>query len=307
MRSTFHIVHRLSFVLVLLAGSCAKDNNPVNNPQPPCIYCPVDFALIDFEPAWSPDGRTIAYVHGDREPGKSGIYLINPDGSNKRQFYASPGASAPSWSPDGQWIAFHDQAQVYKIKSNGDSLTQLTFEGRNFFPAWSPDGQWIAYDKSLADASGPAGIWRMKRDGTSKQALFGGAFPAWHPNKNELLGVVGTSPTSIWKRFVRYSLFQSRIIDTLAAVAGAGNYYPVYSPDGTKIAFTSQLPNSRPQIWVMRVDGTELRQLTETQGYSCDWSPDGEWLVYTDSRASNGRLWVMRKDGTMKRQLTFNN
>lgn len=55
----------------------------------------------------------------------------------------------------------------------------------------------------------------------------------------------------------------------------------------------------------MKADGTDLKQLTNTQGYSCDWSPDGSKIVYTDSRAVNGRLWIMNADGSNKDQLTF--
>ena len=56
---------------------------------------------------------------------------------------------------------------------------------------------------------------------------------------------------------------------------------------------------------IMNSDGTNQKQLTVTQGYSCDWSPDGEWIVYTDSRAVNGMLWIMRKDCRNKHQITF--
>lgn len=312
--------HLLAFIIIAFAlNSCKDKGNPVNGdkpngenpPCPPFFPCPPNFRVTDVEPAWSPDGKLIAYVHGDAEPGRSGIYIIKPSGENKRLWYASAGVGSPSWSPDGEWIVFHDHAQIYKRKFNGDSLIQLTTEGRNFFPAWSPDpgggagGQWIAYDRSLADASGPGGVWIMKPHGTQKRFVFGGAFPAWHPNRQSLLAVIGTSPTSIWKRFVCYYPFQTVQPETLSAVVGNDNLYPNYSPDGTKIAFTSQPPNGWPQIWVMSADGTNLTQLTTAQGYTCDWSPDGEWIVYTDSRAINGRLWIMRKDGSEKHQLTF--
>lgn len=55
----------------------------------------------------------------------------------------------------------------------------------------------------------------------------------------------------------------------------------------------------------MNADGSDLKQLTNTQAYSCDWSPDGTHIVYTDSRAGNGRLWIMEENGSNKRQLTF--
>jgi|GEM_PF-4187979 Periplasmic component of the Tol biopolymer transport system len=85
----------------------------------------------------------------------------------------------------------------------------------------------------------------------------------------------------------------------------ATDYYPRTSIGG-KIIFTSEhkLINGA-QIWSMGLDGSDLKQLTDTQGYSCAWSPDGKYIVYTDSRRENGRLWVMDGDGKNKRQLTF--
>jgi TolB protein len=271
----------------------------------PTLICPADFRVKDYEPAWSPDGKLIAYVHGDKEPGKSGIYLIEPGGKNNRLWYAGPLVGSPRWSPDGEWIVFHNNGNIYKRKLTGGSAVQLTNQGENFFPDWSPDGKWIVYDRVLADHSGPAGIWIMKNNGTEKQSIFGGAFPTWHPNGKSILAVIGVSPTSGWTIFVTYYPFQSISPDTLDVVKENANYYPRYSTDGTQITFTSQPDGDFPQIWVMNSDGTNARQLTTTQGYTSDWSPDGEWIVYTDTRAVSGRLWIMRKDGTDKRQLTF--
>ena len=246
------------------------------------------------------------YFKGD----SAGFWLINPDGTNKRKIFPYR-LDTPAWSPDGNWIAFGAGAQIFKMRFTGNgfdtsTITQLTFEGRNFFPAWSPDGQWIAYDRSLADSSGPGGIWRMKSDGTSKQALFGGAFPAWHPNGTILLGVVGTSPTSIWKRFVRYDLSQSRVTDTLSAVVGNDNQHPRYSPDGTKIAFWSN-----GNLWIMDSTGSNLRQLT-THGVDVTfgWSPRENKIVYThyqsrDWTMSNGVLWLLDVRTGTAAQLTF--
>ncbi len=82
------------FVLLVMIGGC-KDEKIVGI-DPPCIDCPFDFRLTDFEPAWSPDGKTIAYVHGDTADGKTGIYLIDTFGMNKKMFYASGRAYSPA-------------------------------------------------------------------------------------------------------------------------------------------------------------------------------------------------------------------
>ncbi len=94
------------FAIILAFGSCR--DNPVANKD-------LDFRLTDFEPSWSPDGRTIAYVHGDTVNGKTGIYLINVDGTDNRIIYSSASAYSPDWSPDGKWIAFSDNAQIFKV------------------------------------------------------------------------------------------------------------------------------------------------------------------------------------------------
>lgn len=138
---------------------------------PPCIDCPFDFRLTDFEPAWSPDGSTIAYVHGDTVSSLTGIWLTDTSGTNKQIIYASARAYSPSWSPDGQWIAFSDGGDIYKIKLNGDSLTQLTDNGSNFFPAWSPDGQWIAYDSNNESNNGMNSIWIMNTNGAQNRRI----------------------------------------------------------------------------------------------------------------------------------------
>jgi Tol biopolymer transport system component len=312
MRFTLYLA--VLFTLLLLFSTCKDKGNPVddrppnggNPPCPPYFFCPPDFRVTDYEPAWSPNGTTIAYAHGDTVPGKTGIYFIEPSGQNKRLWYASVGAGAPSWSPDGAWIAFHDGAQIYKRKLNGENLTQLTTEGRNFFPAWSPDGLWLAYDSNVNDPRGANVIWKMLAGGSGKRDISQHGvgewrMPNWSPNGRRIAH----------QRYVGVGAPEVVTMDTSGGDEVRLTFddrfdgYPKYSPDGTRIAFTSQPSNGSPQIWVMNADGTNPRQLTTTQGYTCDWSPDGEWIVYTDSRAVNGRLWIMRKDGSGKRQLTF--
>jgi Tol biopolymer transport system component len=304
----YNALNKILYLCIMLFFLYAcKDK--VNGPTDPCIDCPIDFRVTDFEPAWSPDGNTIAYVHGDTIPGKTGIYLINLDGTNKRLWHSSASAYAPSWSPDGEWIIFSDQSQIFKMKVNGDSLTQLTFEGRNFFPDWSPNGQWITFDSNNDSPNGMNFIWIMKSDGSDKERIAYDPssgeirMPNWSPDGNKIVHqkYIGIGSPEI---FTMDSFGNNAIRLTYNEKFDS---YPRYSPNGNLIAFTSypQGLASQTQIWVMDTSGSNLNQLTTTQGYTCDWSPDGEWIVYTDSRAVSGRLWIMRKDGSDKQQLTF--
>jgi TolB protein len=300
------LMKQIIYALVILALSLflsCRDDVPTNGGEPPCLDCPFNFRLTDFEPAWSPDGKTIAYVHGDTVNGQTGLWLIDTSGANKRLLYASIGAYSPTWSPNGQWIAFSDNAQIFKMKINGDSLQQLTNEGRNFSPSWSPDGRWITYDVSLPVTS--AGIWIMRNDGSQGRRIFGGAYPTWNPDSKSILAVIGTSATSIWTRFLIYYLDSSHPNDTLPATTGNNNSYPRYSPDGKLIAYTSDPYGGKSQIWVINSDGTKPRQLTTMQGYSCDWAPAGNWIVYTNSDTVSGKLWLIRSDGSENHSLSF--
>lgn len=275
----------------------------------PCASIP--HIVQDHFAAYSPDGQTIAYRYASEiaDVDTFGIYLVNADGSGTRLFHKGITAGFPTWSPDGQWIAFSDQAQIYKKHVSGDSLLRLTVVGRNFSPAWGPDGLWIAYDRSLADDSGPAGIWIMEHDGTNRQPVIGGGYPAWHPEGQGLVGVIGVNFSSVWKRFILFDRDGQKFGD-LDAVPEGSNLYPKFSPDGNWIVFQSQPGigstdrDWSPKIWKMRTDGSQLSQLTSTGGLYPAWSPDSEWIIYTETRKT-GRLWRMRPDGSGKQQLTF--
>jgi Tol biopolymer transport system component len=281
--------------------SCSVFDGDGPEEKEPCIFCEWGSFAIDSEPAWSPDGNTIAYVGADTV-GELGIYLINPDGTDKHLFH-SGNVGSPSWSPDNNWLVFHENAQIYKKHLVTDSLVQLTVEGRNFFPAWSPDGERIAYDRSIEDETGPGGIWIMKQDGEKKESIFGGAFPDWHTNGEQIIGTIGTSSTSVWKRFKIYTIYDGST-EILDAVVDASNLYPKYSPDGRRLLFTSQPYASQMNIYLMDLNDKSIRQLTHEGGYSNDWSPDGAWIVYTET-SETGRLWIMKPDGSEKKQLTY--
>lgn len=323
-------------ILVLVVG-CRDNGNPVDDGGGIIIPLPIPIAAYDSPVWYPPSGQLIGFNHTpfkslhystgcqypdqyELESDSTGFWLINSDGTNMHRIFPYT-LQTPAWSPDGEWIAFVAGAQILKMRFTGETfdtstIAQLTMEGRNFFPAWSPDGQWIAYDRSLADSTGPGGIWIMRSDGTEKRALFGGALLAWHPNGNSLIGVIGTSSTSIWTRFVHYDLLQSKVIDTLSAVVGNDNLFPRYSPDGTTIAFASQPLNSQVNLWLMDATGNNLRQLTtegtsDNSGIPFSWDPTGNFIVFTQYRfdqwpPQNGTLWILNVASGEKRQLTFN-
>ncbi|MDI6779063.1 MAG: hypothetical protein QME25_02530, partial [Bacteroidota bacterium] len=211
-RKNKYLIIYLSLILFCTIG--CKKSGPVEPYKPPCPPIEIVPPSPYDSPIWHPSGdfigfnhtplRKIHYPYGEHCQGEyefasdsTGFWLINPDGTNKRRIFPYR-LHSPAWSPDGEWIAFMipigSEAHIFKMRFTGTTfdtttVTQLTFEGRNFFPAWSPDGLWIAYDRSFADASGPGGIWIMKSDGESRRFITSGRMPVWHPQGSILWAV----------------------------------------------------------------------------------------------------------------------
>ena len=304
-----NVILWLIFVLfTALFNSCGDAALPEPDAELPPVISPVDFNITDTEPAWSPDGEWIAFVHAELTPGAPGIYLISPDGQRIQQWHEGF-AQTPAWSPDAQWIVFSENAQIWKKKINGDSLSQLTFEGRNFFPAWSPDGNLIAHSQSICTHI-PCGLWLINLDGpTHFPITLYGNFPSFDPvNGTILYRTRWVDNSEVYGDSLFYydhRIGRSTFLMTLQELNHGNKYFKINS-DGSRIAFTSQSRYGPSiQIWTMKTDGSDLKQLTHTLGYSCDWSPDGKYIVYTDASRESGRLWIMDADGSNKRQLTF--
>jgi TolB protein len=122
------------------------------------------------EPAWSPDGKQIAYVTITEQ-----LWVASADGTKKVQLVQVAGqyCHQPAWSPDGEWIAFSSDrdgnVELYKIRSDGTELTRLTtVPGIDCRPRWSPDAAWILFS---SNRDGNFNLYLMKADGTAVRAL----------------------------------------------------------------------------------------------------------------------------------------
>jgi len=86
------------------------------------------------------------------------------------------------------------------------------------------------------------------------------------------------------------------------------DYWPEYSPDGTKIAFTSGRGDDLYyQVYVMNADGSNVRRITNNQmGHNAEaaWSPDGAQLAFRSSRDGDWEIYAINIDGTNERRLT---
>jgi WD40 repeat protein len=114
--------------------------------------------LDGWDPAWSPDGRSIAFAHGRDDPSKRALDLIDADGTNLRQLTTIPSRGAgfanPAWSPVGDQLAFAAetvgsdpfQKDVWTVGLDGSpEVDRSNDPADEFGPGWSPDGSRLAW------------------------------------------------------------------------------------------------------------------------------------------------------------------
>ena len=123
---------------------------------------------IENHPAFSPDGRRIAFM-SDRS-GSQEIWICDSDGSRTTQLTSFGGAAiySPRWSPDSQNIALTVaqrgmKEDIYVVGANGGTPRRMTTDpAEDKWPAWSHDGKWIYFSSTR---SGREEIWKMPSGG----------------------------------------------------------------------------------------------------------------------------------------------
>jgi Tol biopolymer transport system component len=228
---------------------------------------------------------------------------------------AGPAGATYPGSNDGR-LAFGDDLEptgavpeIYSVLPNGEDFRQLTdSDGQNICPSYSANGKEIAF---CSDRTGSFEIWKMKQNGTQEvQVTHLGAralFPDFSPDGATIVfsspapGAPLLSPPDIWAIDSDGDGAPVRLTNTPAM-----DGLPVYSPDGSEIAFISARTGV-PQVWVMNADGSDPVQLTvdpAPKGQLPDWSPDGSKIAYQSTATGNGDIYVMDADGSHQTQLT---
>ena len=235
------------------------------------------------QPAWSDNGRKIAFVNVDAQNNRD-IYIMDHDGLNGVPLTDDPAINAdPTWFPSNgtdNKIAFQriegSENDIYSVTFDDsgtvtDTLRLTTHAAGDSKPAVSPDGKKIAFASSRG-GGGDSEIFVMKAN-----------VPEGPKNRPVRLT---NNTVSDWK--------------------------PDWSPNGKKIIFQSYRTGN-DEVFVMNADGTRQKNLTKNAAEDGDpvFSPDGKKIAFYSSRPigpvqGDAEIWRMRADGTNPVQLTDN-
>lgn len=228
-----------------------------------------------------------------------GLSVLNVDGSAYRTLV--PGNFQylfPSWSPDGAAVVYNSASpaagMLYRVDLQGrvSALTGAAAMPSETWPRYSPDGQFLFFSGGLYPDS--IDTYRMRADGTGPRVRVTPARTYstryWKASPSPDGTLLAYSEAGFELKVMNLNTGVSRSIATPEYAES-----PRFSPSGQWIAFANEY---RHTIEIIRADGTGHRVLTSpavwADNWGHDWSPDGEWIVYS---VSGGLRIVRVSDG----------
>jgi Tol biopolymer transport system component/DNA-binding winged helix-turn-helix (wHTH) protein len=213
-----------------------------------------------LQPAFSPDGKTVAYVAIPEDGGPQHIYIKSITAETSAQVTSGPGDDfSPTWSPDGNRIAYlSNSAEGFGIclvdirtrAARKVFVPQSASQWEQGALTWSPDGESLAFPDHAGSSP------------SSSIVLL---------NLKTLQSQVLTTPPDGWE----------------------GDLTPAFSPNGSRIAFSRASETAVRDLFWIAVTGGAVHQIThDSAGIdSLAWFPDGRSVIFSSNRGGKSALW----------------
>jgi TolB protein len=261
---------------------------------------------------WSPSGDLIAASFVPRhDDGKSGLYTLNPDGSDLRELVPNAGQN-PRWSPDGRLILLTrgNPAQVHLVNADGNGLRPITSMGTGLWnPEWSPDGRRIGVHREDCSA-----FYLIDANGMQWQEIFlptKACEHVWSPD-GKLIAYYSVAAGSLGIWLLNSDGTNPRPLTPNCTAQGVCtgeryHYRPRWSPDGRRLAWVSNVNPGSGKVHIYDTDTGTTTQF-DSGDYLDDsvaWSPDGTRLAYNGRNLNGwGSIVVSEVDGGGQLTLT---
>jgi Tol biopolymer transport system component len=240
---------------------------------------------------------------------QSGVYLITPGVSGRKQLAGAGFDVLPRWSHDRRRIAFTRRTggtrwQAWTMDADGGNAALAIGRISPGTVAWSSDDRQLAYVDAVGGVPqlftitpGQTNATQLTHSPEAKDD------PAWHDNRIAFWSARNGSPQIFVLRVDQPDAPWTQVTTSNASCAD-----PAWSPDGTRIAYT-HTADGHNEIWVVNADGTGGHAATSAAaGANGDmdptWSPDGGWIAFTRGSINSPAIYAVRPDGTDLRRIT---
>jgi Tol biopolymer transport system component/DNA-binding winged helix-turn-helix (wHTH) protein len=277
----------------------------------------------DCSPAWSPDGRDLAFLRF--EGGRFNVMIVSSLGGQERAVFSGNASSDAhrdsniglSFSPDGKLLAFPEwhparQSSITAVSLQDLSQHSLTSpppglgDGR---PVFSPDGRSLAFVRSSEDGYSDELFVAPKLGGESKQLTFDHRRifgpPSWASDGREIVFSSNRAGLAALWRIPASGGVPRRVPST-----GPGAWYPSVSASGGELAYENV--DEEENLWRIALrdprhassEASIVIPATKTDNFVPQFSPDGRRIAFQSGRSGYQEIWISNADGSDLKQAT---
>jgi Tol biopolymer transport system component len=283
----------------------------------------------DEYPAWSPDGRPIAFLHTDPNGNKS-IREVSALGGAGREVaqLGKDDASLGGWTPDGRWLLVSLREGdkpfgLFLVSVESGEKRRFTAPAKGFeapdgfsgdyYSSLSPDGRTVAFVRMIngGTASGPIGdlyVLQLRADsspeGKPRRLTFDNAIihrPAWIGGGEIVFSFSKSGPGALWRMPVSGAEKPRRLS------VGENSFSVAFSPRSNRLVYEQQIPADR-NIWRLDLSSPDAQPTSWIASTRVDsdaqYSPDGKRITFRSDRSGTSEIWACDADSSNAVKLT---